>query len=605
MPHQKPIPVHKQKPSFRNAFNSESHYPYTLQPPHYSPNLQNDYFRRADEAHHYAHNYYEKECNNDESWRPFRTPQQIQQTVTMDDIKNVKKVSSHESDEEAAATALLISAGGPRRVDVEKLKEREAGLQASASGMDGAVHEGNQACHVSVNSMDGQENGSLISSSNVDETASECLQKGKSNGNLPTFPATLHDVLTDSEFSGSVLEWLPNGKSWRVLRWDDLANKVVPVHFPEIESKDGKEQKATTSDRINKFLQHLKVWGFEEMKEVGPEMGTYKHEFFIRIAPNLCRHMKTNKTDDAMSFNSVEPSPNKPNSVTSPTRSAPMVPLMAPVNVVQNTYLDSPINSRPIGHCMVGVVSVSPKKRKTNPEMMGRDNKPSPLGRTNNRFVSYPDQDGSQPSAQSKPNIPYRPGSPSYPYNNRRLQHGRHPNFVSPSQSQGLSLFVGSHKDRSDNRSVQIPDSPYQSSFKIVSSRPQRKGPSTPRLQSNRGGGRACRLDRRDEIDKRSGQPQSPGNTDKRRSFPVSNRGKGRRAHIVRTLPPHPIQDSDLPVRNCVEILRSSADCSTMNTSDTGKDNIEEITIADRDDGNQLKRRRHDSMKANEVEMLI
>ena len=65
--------------------------------------------------------------------------QQTQQAVNMEDMNNVKKGNSHESDEEAVASALLISAGGPRRADVEKQKERDA-VGVKSGGAETAMH---------------------------------------------------------------------------------------------------------------------------------------------------------------------------------------------------------------------------------------------------------------------------------------------------------------------------------------------------------------------------------------------------------------------------------------------------------------------------------
>jgi len=586
-----------QKPPYPTAL---PHYPFPPQNPHYSPSgFNNMYPRRPDEPQHYAQSYYDQECNDrsDDGWGA-RMSQQTQQAVNMEDMNNGKKGNSHESDEEAAASALLISAGGPRRADVEKQKERDA-IGVKSGGAETTMH---QACHVSEISLDGQENGSLISTStNIDETR-----------NSINFPTVLHDVLTDSEFSGSVLEWLPSGKSWRVLRWDDLANKVVPAHFPEVGckysvSKESTEQKTPTSDRINRFLQHLKVWGFEEIKEVGPEMGTYQHEFFIRIAPNLCRHMKITKTNDASSTTSTESSPKKTiNNMMTPPRSAPM----SSSAVVRDTYLDSPVNTRPIGLRMTGVVSVSPKKRKG--EMIEQENKPSPMGRNPSRFVTYSDHEGNQQPPTGRSNLSYRTASPSFLYNGRRIPQGSPQSYVSPSsqgqnyvsplsqsealppssKGQGLPLFVGAHSDRSEARSAQIPVSPY-TSFESVPR--QRRVSTTPRTQSNRGGGRACRLDHRDETDKRSPLRPPPS----RSSFPVSNRGKGRRAQMVRTMPQYPIHTA-----THAEMIRNNANGSCVNIADLGKDGIEGNAIGDHDDGTKLKRRRLDGIAADEA-MLI
>jgi hypothetical protein len=86
------------------------------------------------------------------------------------------------------------------------------------------------------------------------------------------FPTILHDVLTSSEFSGSVVQWLPDGKAWKILRWDALRRQVLPKHFSQLQDEDGK-----IGISIDAFLWHLAAWGFEEIQS-GPDVGAYFHE---------------------------------------------------------------------------------------------------------------------------------------------------------------------------------------------------------------------------------------------------------------------------------------------------------------------------------------
>jgi len=566
MPHQKSIPT--RKTPLQNMFHSSSQYSEEPQSSHSRGGFQNDCFHRSDEAQHYAQNYYDMEYNsrNDEEWRRFCMSQQPHQSSTVDTIGKVKKVGSHESDEEAAATALLIAAGGPRRADVEKQKEMEALKKANGTPVESSPQELDHACHVSVNSMDAQENVPSLPSNNFHNTTEGGSLKSEPS-DVPNFPAILHGVLTDSEFSSSVLEWLPNGKSWRVLRWDDLANKVVPVHFPDLDCKkvwgECKKDENTTSDRINRFLQHIQIWGFEEMKEVGPEMGSYQHEFFIRIAPNLCRHMKIEESKNDYSAVTVASSSNDEKNVVSPPRCLPRH------LGIEGPSLDSPKSMRHLGQRNSAVVSISPKKRKPQPDTTSQDGKPS--SRTSPRFVPFSDYDGCQ-QTQSKTNVSFRPGSPSYMYNRHRSASNCQPNYVSPS-SLGNPRFVGSHNDRSDNRSVRIPDSPFPSTYETTPSRMSRGIPTTPHLQSNRGGAHACRLDRRDETEKRS--ISSPAASTQRRSFPVSNRGKGYRTNLSRTLPPHSIQESEVTTRTRSNRI-VNPDIPTVKMCDGDKDGMEE-----------------------------
>ena len=105
--------------------------------------------------------------------------------------------------------------------------------------------------------------------------------------NFSHFPSILHKVLTSSEFSGKVLEWLPHGQAWRVLHWDELAKSVLPVYFTNMCSDD----EGDYGERMNCFLWHVRSWGFQEVRDVGPDMGAYWHNCFIKDETNMCHQM--------------------------------------------------------------------------------------------------------------------------------------------------------------------------------------------------------------------------------------------------------------------------------------------------------------------------
>ena len=143
---------------------------------------------------------------------------------------------------------------------------------------------------------------------------------------MPHLPSLLHDVLTNSRHAGSVLEWLPHGQGWRVLRWDEMARTVLPEHFPQFcSSSAAKEDTTSASEKnkqeevdggdgdnadskakakqlrrkpptlplrpkaeetspkgagngdVNAFLSHVRAWGFQEVRDGGPDMGSYRH----------------------------------------------------------------------------------------------------------------------------------------------------------------------------------------------------------------------------------------------------------------------------------------------------------------------------------------
>jgi hypothetical protein len=91
------------------------------------------------------------------------------------------------------------------------------------------------------------------------------------------FPSVLHRVLADPEFAGSVLTWLPDGESWKVLRWDALRRQVLPRYFSSLRDENG-----AGCGTIDAFLWHLTAWGFDEMKD-GSDVGAYRHDVSTSI----------------------------------------------------------------------------------------------------------------------------------------------------------------------------------------------------------------------------------------------------------------------------------------------------------------------------------
>ena len=98
-------------------------------------------------------------------------------------------------------------------------------------------------------------------------------QHHHSNGLVPYFASALHWLLTESssqtaspEYSAarSVLQWVPHGQAWRVVRWDTLRKQVLPQFFPQL------------AGSIDAFLWHLAAWGFDEIQD-GPDVGAFGH----------------------------------------------------------------------------------------------------------------------------------------------------------------------------------------------------------------------------------------------------------------------------------------------------------------------------------------
>ena len=92
-------------------------------------------------------------------------------------------------------------------------------------------------------------------------------------GLVPYFPSALHWLLTESSSqtatpayaaARTVLQWVPHGQAFRVVKWDALRRQVLPRFFPQL------------AGSLDAFLWHLRAWGFEEIQD-GPDVGCFGH----------------------------------------------------------------------------------------------------------------------------------------------------------------------------------------------------------------------------------------------------------------------------------------------------------------------------------------
>jgi hypothetical protein len=83
------------------------------------------------------------------------------------------------------------------------------------------------------------------------------------------FPMQLHCALSHpSNKCKLALEWLPHGKSWRILRWEAL-DKILPQFFPEC------------GNSIDVFLDMVEAWGFQRILDGSAryaDQGSYYHK---------------------------------------------------------------------------------------------------------------------------------------------------------------------------------------------------------------------------------------------------------------------------------------------------------------------------------------
>lgn len=75
-------------------------------------------------------------------------------------------------------------------------------------------------------------------------------------------PGQLYNLLQDESKNNNVLQWLPDGKAWRIVRWDALRKQVLPKYFSFL--------------TVDSFLAQLTEWGFFEIQN-GPHAGAYQH----------------------------------------------------------------------------------------------------------------------------------------------------------------------------------------------------------------------------------------------------------------------------------------------------------------------------------------
>jgi len=82
------------------------------------------------------------------------------------------------------------------------------------------------------------------------------------NGKEPPFPAKLHRILSNPEYS-DFISWLPHGRSWRVLKPKAFEEKIIPQYFRHA--------------KYASFMRQVNGWGFKRMTQ-GPDHNSYYHE---------------------------------------------------------------------------------------------------------------------------------------------------------------------------------------------------------------------------------------------------------------------------------------------------------------------------------------
>lgn len=130
------------------------------------------------------------------------------------------------------------------------------------------------------------------------------LAADDSSGGKEIFPMKLNALLSDPAVQ-DVISWLPQGKSFVVLRPDVFASRVLPQYFaPEgsnslnarsSKGKNGAVKKAQGVHKYPSFTRKLNRWGFRQISR-GPDAGAFCHDLFQRDSPELCRGMVCQKS---------------------------------------------------------------------------------------------------------------------------------------------------------------------------------------------------------------------------------------------------------------------------------------------------------------------
>ncbi|KAL3787116.1 hypothetical protein HJC23_013097 [Cyclotella cryptica] len=93
-------------------------------------------------------------------------------------------------------------------------------------------------------------------------------------GLVPTFPAKMHAILSNKELS-DVIEWLPHGRAWRILKPRTFEIHVLPRYFHH--------------NKLSSFVRQTNGWGFRRLTQ-GYDRNAYYHEYFLK-GKSMCHYL--------------------------------------------------------------------------------------------------------------------------------------------------------------------------------------------------------------------------------------------------------------------------------------------------------------------------
>lgn len=181
-------------------------------------------------------------------------------------IQNKGSALSMESPHDVAASALLLASSG-RKADAGFEERKPFKKRKIVTDEDDLTESSNRLSPFSRRLSAASPFSSSISPSTLrsaDTDDGEYLDEAMKK-KISAFPDKLHSLLNGSEFAQKVVEWLPDGKAWRVKEWEALCHEILPKYFPELHDERSSK---------DAFVWQLKAWGFDEIQE----KGTYGHK---------------------------------------------------------------------------------------------------------------------------------------------------------------------------------------------------------------------------------------------------------------------------------------------------------------------------------------
>lgn len=127
------------------------------------------------------------------------------------------------------------------------------------------------------------------------------------------FPQRLMRILSDPTIS-DIVTWLPHGRSFVIIQPETLAEKILPIYFPESCTSPSGAKSSSTACKYPSFTRKLNRWGFRQVTR-GPDAGAFHHKFFNRDEPGkclqmICQRSRRHKSEDKRDV--VNILPNKP-----------------------------------------------------------------------------------------------------------------------------------------------------------------------------------------------------------------------------------------------------------------------------------------------------